>query len=305
MSDLAALAASGELAQMAEPTKGFPVVDPVKWTAEQKWDGWRVLAVVHDDRVSLHARNGNTYSDRLPAVAAELAALPAGTVLDGEAVAVDGKWGDVQSVMTTLGGHAVASMVSFMVFDLIAHGGIDARSLPYERRRALLEQLFVRHADDFSAVKLTPQLEPVEASFAKVVEQGGEGLILKRLDAPYASGKRDGYGWKKAKATTRIDVVVTGFTPGQNGFTGLVGAMTFGQHDPETGELVARGKCSGMNMKTRIDMTKRPEKYVGRVVEISHLGVNVGNGESGKFRSPNFKRVRSDRTPESVVLHDA
>jgi ATP-dependent DNA ligase len=310
--DFAALAGEGVLAQNAQPTKNpFAGVDPGKWAAEPKYDGWRLLAVVGEDRVDFFARSGNSYNGKLPKVEAELLAhFPAGTVLDGEAVAITvldngcvlNEWGIAQGVLTKVNPAAAADKITFMVFDLIAHRGIDARPLTYAQRRSLLERIF-EDEDAFEAVALTVQVEPTEAQYDVMVQQGFEGMILKRLDAPYASNKRDGAGWIKVKATFTIEGVVMGFQDGKSGFAGMVGAVIFGQF--ENGVLTERGKCSGMDMRTRVSMTQEPEKWLGKVIEVAHNGVSIGTTDSGRFRHPRFKRVRADKAPEQVVVHDA
>jgi ATP-dependent DNA ligase len=109
---------------------------------------------------------------------------------------------------------------------------------------------------------------------------------------------------ERLKPQTTIDAVIMGFKPGENGFSGLVGAVVFGQYD-ENGTLVERGRCSGMDMRTRIDMTQNFEsKWMGAVVEIAHMGVSIGEGESGRFRHPQFKRRRTDKALHEVVIHD-
>jgi ATP-dependent DNA ligase len=294
--DLGALAAAGTLAQNAEASKGTWPANPEKWVAEVKWDGWRILAVVRDGEVCLYSRSGKTYNGKLPHIEAELANFPDGTILDGEAVAVevtpDGdvidKWHTVQTALSSAAATAVAPQVSYAVFDLIAHGGLDARPLAFSQRRELLEQIFA--TNDFEALVLTVQIPPTPEAYELVCAKGFEGAVLKRLDAPYASGKR-GAGWTKVKTA-------------KTGFTGMVGAVLFGQYD-EHGNLVERGKVSGFPMATRKSMTANPEKWLGVVIEVSHEGVGIGATDSGRFRFPRWKRVRNDRKAESVGWHDA
>lgn len=308
--DLRGLAIAGTLAQNAEPYKATIDTLPDGCVMEPKYDGWRILAFVGDGHVDLFARSGNTYNGRLPHVETELLAkFPPGTVLDGEAAALtveDGKvttWGTVQSVMTTHGQHAAAEKVSYMVFDLLAHGNIDARSLAYADRRALLVRIFADPG--FDCVCLSPVLDATTETYEALVTQGFEGGVVKRLSARYASGKREGAGWLKLKPRTTIDAIVIGFKEGQEGFSGLVGAVVFGQTDPATGQVVERGRCSGFDMRTRLDMTNHPEKWLGRVIEVAHEGVDIGGNGTDRFRFPQMKRVRKDKAPEQVVLHDA
>jgi ATP-dependent DNA ligase len=304
---LHALAVKGKLAQNAEAAKGAALEAP-GFAMEPKIDGWRGLMHVHEHGVSMFSRSGKSYSGQLPHIEAELAAaFPAGTWLDGEAAAITedagivaDKWHTVQSVLTTQGGHAKADHVSYMVFDLLAHRGIDARPLKFAQRRKLLEAIFDNQA--FKAVKLTPQYMPGEKMYATLVEKGYEGAVLKRLDAKYASDQR-GHGWTKIKPTKSIDAIIMGFQPGNNGFAGMVGAVIFGQYD-ENGILVERGKASGMTMKDRTSMTKHPESWIGKVAEFAHDGVSIGESESGRFRFPRYKRRRDDKAASAVTLHD-
>jgi len=121
-----ALAASGDLVALAKPVKTQPTGE---FLVEPKFDGWRLVAIVGGDRTHLYARSGQSLTGKLPAVEAELfERFPAGTVLDGEAVALrvqDGKilneWSIAQNVLSTAGAHIAAPRITFMVFDLLAH----------------------------------------------------------------------------------------------------------------------------------------------------------------------------------------
>lgn len=307
MTDFLALASAGRLAQNAEPG-GFPTIRD-GWAAEPKYDGWRIIVVIGDGHVDFFSRSGKTYNGKLPKVEAELLAhFPVGTVLDGEVVALTvhgdaivNEWGVVQSVLTKLGGKAVEDKITFMVFDLIAHRGIDARPLEWLQRRDLLEQIFEN--ETFESIALTPVVAPTDEQYASLIERGFEGMVLKRLNAPYASGKREGAGWRKAKPTISVEGVIMGFQEGKSGFAGMVGAVIFGQFD--NGVLTERGRVSGMDMRTRLSMTNEPQKWVGTVIEVLHEGVSIGQTDSGRFRFPRWGRPRPDRAAESVVLHDA
>jgi len=295
-----------KLAQNAEAPKvqGLAPYAAPHFTAEPKLDGWRMLVHIADDGVHLYSRTAKAYTGCLPEHEAELAErLPAGTWLDCEAVGMtmqDGKiayeWGIAQSAFG--GGSAkpkaTRDKISLMVFDLIALDGIDARRLPYAKRRALLESLFAQ--TDLKRTILIPQVKPTEASLNAVLAQGFEGLVIKDTRARYASGKR-GAGWTKIKPADTIDVIVMGFKPGENGFAGMVGAIIFGAHDAD-GNLVEAGRCSGMDMKTREAMTKNPDAWIGTVVEVAHMG----QMPTGGFRHPQFKKRRPDKPADDCKL---
>lgn len=277
------LAVAGNLAQNA---KGEPVVTYDGFAMEGKMDGWRILAEVLNGKVNFYARSGNQHNGHLPAVEQTLLAnFPAGTWLDGELTHKN--WGKVQSLLTT-SGYESANAV-YQVFDLIAHRDIDARTLPYTKRRALLNAIF---NDDWPAdgpVGLVESFPATAAKHDELVAAGYEGSVLKRLDGHYASGRR-GHGWIKVKADATEDVVVMGFEDGTD-----VGAVIFGQ--VKNGELVRRGTA-----KRKPNLIPTPDlmEWAGRVVEIKHNG----QMKSGAFRHPRMLRIRDDKHPKEAVWSD-
>lgn len=302
MSDLLALAAGGKLAQNADTSQTVPQGG---FVLEPKLDGWRIIASIQTDTVTYFTRSGNSHpADQLPQITEELLAnFPAGTWLDAEAVAIRiegdkviNEWSIAQSVMTTLGGHAAADKITLMVFDLIAHATIDARALPFAKRRGLLELAFAK-ADEMNSVTLIAQTEATDGNAAAFVAQGFEGAMVKSLTAPYASNAR-GKGWHKIKPQTTVEAVVMGYKAGQNGFTGMIGAIVFGQYD-EDGELVERGRCSGMDLPTRKDITANQDNYLGSVIEVAHHGAM-----KTKLRHPQFRRFRPDKSATQVLIHN-
>ncbi len=303
MSDLLTLAAGGTLAQNADTIKVVLAGDNI---LEPKLDGWRIIARIQSDTVTYFTRSGNSYpADQLPHITEELLAnFPDDTWLDAEAVAIRiegdkviNEWSIAQSVMTKLGGHAAADKISLIVFDLIAHGGIDARELPMAKRRGLLELAFEKADSPMKAVALVPQTDSTQENADAYVAQGFEGAMVKSLSAPYASNSR-GKGWHKIKPQTTVEAVVMGYKAGQNGFTGMVGAIIFGQYD-ENGDLIERGRCSGMDLAMRKKITADQDGYLGSVIEVAHHGAM-----KNKLRHPQFRRFRPDKNAEQVLIHN-
>lgn len=293
------------LAQNAKAIKSVTEAGIANAVLEPKLDGWRLLAHIQTGRVDVYSRTAKSYSGRLPAIEKELAALfPAGTWVDGEAVAIRvenglviNDWGQAQSALSSTAGkaEAAADAITFMAFDLIAYDDIDIRSLPFSTRRAALERIFNGEATE--RVQLNAQVEPTDNNHEAFIAQGFEGSMLKNLNAPYASGKR-GAGWFKLKATTTIDTVIMGYKEGKDGFAGMIGAIIFGQHD-KNGTLVERGSCSGMDMRTRKLISKDTTKHLGRVIEVAHMG----EMPSGGLRHPQFKRWRDDKLAADCGIH--
>lgn len=292
------------LAQNAEAVKGsLDRFDPDRWAGEPKLDGWRLLVHRDEDGVHIYTRSAKCHDGSLPAIEEEMMVLPPGTWLDGEAVALtvrEGRlvheWGTVQSILGSDRRKAAArsDRITFAAFDLISHGGLDARPLPYDERRDLLVRLTERAG--FQRTMVVPQVVPTDASLDALMAQGFEGMMLKDRHARYASGQRGG-GWLKVKPQETVDVVVTGFKPGEAGFAGLVGAVEFGEFGDD-GEIVETGRCSGMTMRVREDMTKNPDRWLGSVIEVKHMG----RMPTGGYRHPQFARRREDKSPSECVM---
>lgn len=293
-----------KLAQNAEATKDVAsIIAAEGCVMELKLDGIRLLAHVTDTGVEFWTRSGKSATGKLPHVAADLAHLPAGTWLDGEIVSIqmreDGSvehhWGTAQSVMGSGTDRAarMSHVLTYVVFDVLAIGGTDARSLPLSKRRGLLEQMF--DGGEFKSCSLIPQMDASDEACAAIIAAGFEGVIVKRLNAPYASGQR-GRGFYKIKATDTVDAVIMGYQPGEGKYDGQLGALLLGQYDA-SGALVQVAKASGMTDAERLTMSQNPDAYIGQVCEFRHMG----QMPTGGFRHPVFFRMRPDKAAAECV----
>lgn len=213
--------------------------DDAGWAYEVKWDGVRVVATIADGRVGLRSSNGNDITARYPELAG-LADLLAGhaAVLDGEVVAFgdEGRpsFGRLQRRMhadPARTPHLLTEVpIAYVVFDLLWLDGTDATPLPYAQRRRLLEAL----VPDGPWWQVPPAREGDGAELLAAVEARGlEGLVAKRLDAPYEPGRRSA-AWRKLKVRRQQELVVGGITPGEGGRSSAFGALVIGYHDPPT-----------------------------------------------------------------------
>lgn len=286
---------SADASSVAEAVGSRPAV------MEPKYDGIRLLVHVSDTGVRMYARSGNSKTGRLPDIEAELAAkLPAGTWLDCEAVAfrADGtqNWGEAQSVLGSAPSRVMdRSRIRLVVFDLLAHGGLDARRLTLAQRRELL--VATLDEADFDRVIASKQTAATDEEHAANLEAGYEGSMVKHTDAVYQSGQRS-QNSLKLKATDTVDAVIVGFGEAEPGSwiakAGMVGKIIF-QHVHE-GEWV-EGKCSGMTVDERREITDMQADLIGRVVEVSYMTRMPG----GKLRHPQFQRLRDDKTADEVA----
>lgn len=268
---------------------------------EAKMDGWRLLVEVTTDGVRVYSRTKHRYDGRLPEIEAELQKLPPGTMLDGEIVSLADQ--DCTAVSNVLGKSVTPTIkeqrkkLTYVVFDILEVAGVDARKNTLEDRVAVLRRALESCEIDERLVTSVVQQPCEEAAYWSLVDTGHEGVIVKDLAKPYASGKR-GHGWFKIKATVEVDMVVMDLPiDGKGQFEGQVGRMVLGQYID--GELVERAKVKCPDHATHRAATDCPQDFLGRVCAIKHYGtVQATGSDEVNFRHPTFIRWREDKPAE-------
>lgn len=205
------------------------------WRFEVKWDGVRILADTTGDRLRMLGRNGRDAAPAYPELAG-LAALPPGTVLDGEVVALrDGvpsfaALAERMHVRDPARAAALARRVpvSYLVFDVPVLAGEDLTRRPFAERRAALETVPLPEH-----VQLSPVYEDGDVIWAATRAQGLEGVVAKRATSTYQPGRRSG-DWLKAVHHTTRTALVGGWRPETNG-SGRIGAVLLGAPDADGG----------------------------------------------------------------------
>ncbi len=209
------------------------------WAFEIKWDGVRAIAYCQPGRMHLESRNLKEITPRYPelrALGRELASREA--VLDGEIVAFDEvgspSFERLQGRMHLTSDSAIRRLsqqepVTYMIFDILHLEGQATIALPYRERRELLEGLQLEGPS-----WQTPAYRERDgrALLAVTSQHGLEGLIAKRLDAPYRPGERSAQ-WLKIKNTARQELVIGGWLPGKGNREGRIGALLMGYHEVE------------------------------------------------------------------------
>ncbi|AUT66149.1 DNA ligase D [Paraburkholderia terrae] len=195
------------------------------WIIESKLDGYRLLARIDKGRVRLLTRGGHDWTTKFPALETELSDLPLSSGwLDGEITILKDGLPNFSALQTAIDGRANQDIVYFL-FDLMYLDGEDLRNVPLWSRRARLAQLL---EDAGEQLRFSPNFEaPPAQVFEAAARLGLEGLMLKRRDAPYESGRTR--TWLKAKARLRQELIVCGFT-GRGGKSGEVGSLLLGYY---------------------------------------------------------------------------
>ena len=221
-----------------QPLAGLELaLGPVsQWLAEWKYDGIRAQVVRTVSGVWIWSRGEELINQHFPEVLAWAEALPVGSVLDGELLAwQDGRPGPFKSLQQRLNRKTVSrallasAPVRFMAYDLLAWQGQDQRGHTQAQRRIQLEALLAEQLGH-----LSPRVEA--ASWPALAlrrdesrARGVEGLMLKRLDSAYGSGrtKADGLWWKWKIAPHTVDAVLVYAQAGHGRRAGLYTDYTF------------------------------------------------------------------------------
>jgi len=204
-------------------------------------------------------------------------------VIDGEIFLKD--WATTSSIIGSNPHRAVEKQkekgnLFFFAFDVPVFRGVDIRNRPLaDRRKVLIET--VRRMDNESVVVI-PQWpwDEVNERFNEIVSGGGEGLIIKDIRRGY------GLGWSKMKKSYDVSCFICGFKPGNGKYSGMVGAIEVAVWDG--GAKLPVGFASGFDDKLREDITKEPERFLGRAVDIFAQELSPNN----RLRHPTFFRFR-------------
>jgi bifunctional non-homologous end joining protein LigD len=179
---------------------------------EPKIDGYRMQAHLHEGRVTLLSRNALAWTARLPTVAEDMARLPArALVLDGEVVsAAESGRVDFAQLQDDLKRKRY-DRLCYYAFDLLHLDGFDVRGAPLMERKRLLRAFLPEANGRAPRVLYTDHFQDGAALYEAVCALGLEGVVSKRADAPYRSGRTE--SWVKVKCLRRERFVVVGFVP--------------------------------------------------------------------------------------------
>jgi len=295
------------------------------WLFEVKLDGYRMRGARQDGEPILYSRKGLDFTESFPEIARAVKAIPfEGVILDGELVVTDDagrpNFNKLQA-RAKLGAReakraAIESPATLYVFDLLAFEGYDLRKLPLIKRKEILRKIL----PDKGPLRYSEHFEKNgEALYEQVVKLGLEGIMAKKAERPYRSGRSS--DWLKIRADRIDDFVVVGFTK-PKGARGGFGSLHVGAF--KDGKLVYSGRAgSGFTGDELEEISTQLQALVRKTPPCEpppggelpkgpdHVWVepklvcDVRYKEltrDGLLRQSVFVRFRDDKKPEDVTM---
>ena len=222
--------------QLATLAAGVPSVG--EWLYEIKFDGYRLMARLDQERVALMTRGGHDWAARMPSLVAELLDLGLrASFLDGEIVVLGPSGApDFNALQNAFDRRQGAERIVFFVFDVPFFEGHDLRQVPLRERRQLLKEFFAAKATEHVRFSADFAADPTSL-LRSACRMQMEGVIAKRADAPYVSRRSE--TWLKLKCKLRQEFVICGYTE-RTDEADQVGSLLLGIHDT-SGKLVSAG----------------------------------------------------------------
>lgn len=290
--------------------------ESAQWAHEIKFDGYRLQARIDNGEVRFLTRSGLDWTEKFGSLAQALQTLDVtAAIIDGEVVVEDetGASSFVELV-SDLKARRSTRMV-FYAFDLMFLDGADTRALPLADRKKLLKRSFARRRSG-GQVRFSDHVQGNGAMMlSQACKLGLEGIISKRLDKPYRSGR--GVDWIKAKCLQSDEFVIAGYLD-STAVKGSVGALVVGFYEGK--QLIYAGRVgTGFNRRVAGDLWLQMQKirrdtspFATPVEKAKAAGVvwvkpslvaqveyRAWTGE-GILRHASFKALRTDKQAREV-----
>ncbi len=304
--------------QLAKMVDTVPEGDD--WLFEMKYDGYRILAFVEENKARLITRNGNDFTKRFYDVATSLVSLAEGRamVLDGEMTIIDANGKTNFQALQNYMKNPKGQNLTYIVFDLLALDGEDLRGQPLKERKSLLENLMKDCPDNLYYSRHVKGNG--KESFDVACEAGMEGIIGKKIDSKY-SGTRNG-DWIKLKCDKRQEFVIGGYTLSDKKTSGL-SSLLLGVYEGD--DLIYAGRAgTGFNKRnikeletklkslTRADSpfknapkSRSSEKITWIEPKLAAEIKFAEWTEDNQLRQASYKGFREDKDPKEIRRESA
>jgi bifunctional non-homologous end joining protein LigD len=198
------------------------------WCHEIKFDGYRVQLRVEDGEATLKTRKGLDWTDKFSSIAKEGSTLP-DLMIDGEIVALDHSGAPDFSTLQAALSDGNSEDLIFFAFDLLFADGEDLRALPLGERKARLKELLAARKGREKQIRYVEHFESGgDAVLQSACKLELEGIISKKLDSAYRSGRSE--NWTKAKCRAGHEVVLGGWKTTSGKFRSLMAGVYRGDH---------------------------------------------------------------------------
>lgn len=281
------------------------------WIFENKFDGYRALAQIKNNKVNLISRNGISFNSKYKEIVTTLEKINDDMILDGEVVVEDSKGKSHFQWLQHFDEDPKNGTLKFYVFDILYFKGYDLRNLELIQRKKILKAILPKLKNIiFSSHTIGQGLE----TFKAIEKLGGEGIIAKKASSKYYEDKRS-KDWLKIKTSKQQEMVIGGFTEPSGSRNGL-GALLLGFYEEDdfiysgkvgTGfsdEILKELRAKLNKIERKTSPFKTPPKLQGTHWVWPQLIAQIKFSEwtdSGSLRHPVYLGLRTDKKVKEVI----